>query len=62
MSYEINYFPILIKIFEKNNHDLKLCVAMFIYIKKNYSLLPNLSLQKKFFQITLNKGHPYIKG
>ena len=49
--------------FEKNNHDLKLCVAMFLYPNKsNYPLLPPLSFQKKkFFQITLNKGHPHIE-
>jgi len=30
--------------------------------KSNYPLLPNLSLPKNFFQITLNKGHPHTKG
>jgi len=30
--------------------------------KSNYPLLPNLSLPKNFFQITLNKGHPHAKG
>jgi len=35
---------------------------MFLYPKKsNYPLLPHLSFQKNFIQITLNKGHPYIE-
>ena len=30
--------------------------------KSNYPLLPNLSLPKNFFQISLNKGHPPTEG
>jgi len=30
--------------------------------KSDYPLLPNLSLPKNFFQITLNKDHPSTKG
>ena len=30
--------------------------------KSNYPLLPNLSLPKNFFQITLNKDHPPTEG
>jgi len=51
-------------IFFKHNHVLKWRVVMFLYKKNksNYPLLPNLSLPKNFFQITLNKGHPHTKS
>ena len=65
----------IILFFRKNNHVLKWCffiqkeqkfscghVSLSKKNKSNYPLLPNLSLPKNFFQITLNKDHPPTEG
>jgi len=39
-----------------------MCGHVSLSKKNDYPLLPNLSLPKNFFQITLNKGHPHTKG